>query len=237
VKDFWAGVGAVLILVALVVVSLFTPRAHAATAPDPIANGVYVIGDSITRQIHNSVLSEALRPDGWKVDGVGGRRVTALNHTYVVPTDDAYIAQHYIFKTDDMSARTLVIALGTNASDEDLTVEQAELMYRTGMRRALWYTGADRTILVTQWRDPSIWYEGGTKAGVPMQPYQMPERMTVNSAAMRDIAATTPDVCLMPWRSYISDHPDQLSDGVHPNDAGREAWRDLLFRTIRRCWA
>lgn len=221
----------------LTAATLLSARPGSANAAkDPMKDGVYVIGDSITFMMNNS----ALHPKGVDMDGFPGRRITALDQPYIAPTRDYWPAvEHAFTPTPTHRVRTVVIALGTNGADTDLTVDQAADLYRAGIAQIratdIWKPGPQRIVLVTPYRAPRIDQGHTGPNGEPWRPYQWATKMGVYAAAMHHVAQTDDHVCLMPWRAAISRHPGWLLDGIHPNAKGRALWRDLLVRTVRAC--
>jgi len=207
-----------------------------AVQTDPVKRGVHVVGDSITAGVHSTLLSPDRRPHGWSGDGFPGRRVTALGEDYVPPTTDYLPAVRHMFTPSRHRAETVVIGLGTNGADTDMSVEEATALYSEGVSRLHTSLSPKRVVLIMPWKDPSI-TEGAVspRTGVPYAPYQWAEKGTTYRQAILAVAASDPAVCVMRWDTYISAHPGQLKDGIHPNATGQETWKSLLFRTIRSC--
>lgn len=219
-------------------------RAHAA----PTDRGVHVIGDSITYRAHAydwSPLNKANRPPRWTVDAFPGRRMTAVRTRYVQPTDDYWTAVKHIFRVKPRRHRvhTVVVALGTNGADHEMTVRQAARFYARGVRilrhRPIWRRGPKRIVLVTPWRDPEI-KEGATRENsegetVEYPPYQWADKSVVYRKAMYHVARHSSRVCVVPWHRYAAAHPNRFKDGVHPDRIGVEAWDRQIRRGVRDC--
>lgn len=225
----------VAVVSALQIAGLVTAQStQAAARPDP---HVYVIGDSITALMAKS----DYRPKGWRMDGFPGRRITALAQPYSARTTDYWTAVSHIFAPRvSHRVNTVIIGLGTNGADVDLTVEQAAGLYREGIARIrqqdIWLPGAQRIVLVTPYRVPRI--DAGhvsPATGQEYEPYQWASKMGVYAAAMREIATQDAHVCIMPWRAVVSKHPGLLVDGIHPNARGRKVWRTLAIKSVNRC--
>lgn len=216
--------------------------AHAKSEPDPVTNGVHVIGDSITHGAHKTVLSPANRPKGWTVDAFPGRRVTALGTRFIAPTTDYWPAVSHMFRIKrSTKVGTVVLALGTNATDGDLTDAEARAMYRDAVRRVralpIWKPGPKRVVFVTTFRDPAIRPEAtNPRTGRIYAPYTWAYKQATLTKAMRHVARNTGYVCESNWRGYIkSRYGWATTDGVHPTMHGRRMWRNLLFKAIRNC--
>ncbi len=231
--------------VSLSATALFSPQpassAPSATGTTPLTQqGVHVIGDSITAGVHAGVLRADRRPAGWTVDAQAGRRVLALDREYIAPTTDHLRRTGHIFRPPRARVATVVLALGTNATDEVLTDAQARALYVAGIRRIrstnIWKAGPKRVVLVTPWKSPSITADAidpVTGLGYPAS--KLYDRTVPLRRAVLHIARMSAHVCVMDWASYVEQHPARLHDGVHPDLLGREVWARMLKRTINAC--
>lgn len=232
----------VLALLPLAVPVAVPVAAHAKGEPDPVTNGVHVIGDSITHGAHKSVLSPRNRPAGWTVDAYPGRRVTALGTPFIAPTTDYWPAVQHMFKIRRSSrVGTVVLALGTNAPDVDVTPAQARAMYAAAVRRMramnIWKKGPKRIVFVTTFRDPSVGPSTvNAKTGRVWAPHTWAYKQGILTAAMKHVAKNTGGVCISDWRGYIETrYRWATTDGVHPTQHGRKMWKNRLFKAIRNC--
>lgn len=136
--------------------------------------------------------------------------------------------------------RTAVLALGTNGSDEEMTVAEAKAYYTAAVKRVRyhgdWRAGPKRVVLVTPWRDPSH-AEGNINpnTGNEYAPYQWADKLAVYDRAIRQLDRELPYVCVADWRTYASTRPWVFSDGVHPKLHGRKMWARILIRAIDGC--
>lgn len=238
------------ILGALVIMGLFLSvltavKAHAET-DDRVRRGVHVIGDSITYRAHKGVLSPQNRPDRWTVDAFPGRRLTALTNPYVFWNQITYpsTTRSYTFSVSHINnpprARisTVVIALGTNGTDEEMTVYQAAQMYAHQVRKIraknIWNRGPKKIVLVTPWKDPSI-REGAINphTGEPYLPYQWANKNIIYRKAIQHVVRNSSGIEMMSWHHHVSQHPEWLMDGIHPTAYGLRIWRNMLYRAIR----
>jgi len=117
-----------------------------------------------------------------------------------------------------------------------MSVEEATALYSEGVARLRTSLSPKRVVLIVPWKAPSI-TEGAVnpRTGEPYLPYTWAEKGTTYRQAILAVAASDPAVCVMRWHTYISAHPGQLTDGIHPDATGKQAWKSLLFRTIRSC--
>lgn len=203
--------------------------------------GVHVVGDSIAAGVHTTVLRTG-RPPGWTVDAQPGRRVLALDRAYIAPTTDHQLRTGHIFRPPRARVATVVLELGTNATDEVLTAAQARALYVAGIRRIraanIWRTGPKRVVLVTPWKHPSIDADAiDPRTGSPYPASKLYDRTVPLRAAVTHVARMTGYVCVMDWASYVEQHPERLHDGIHPDALGREVWARMLKRTINTCGA
>lgn len=225
------------LLIAVAIVLTGTPAW--AGRPDPIDRGVYVVGDSIAWRINRAPVR--MGHPRWTFEAFPGRRVTALGEDFIPPTSSYTPAVTHMF-TPHPARRvgSVIIALGTNGADGDLSLSQAAALYAAGVNRLrsadIWRKGPKRIILVTPYRVPSIAPGAVDANGVPYQSYQWAYKQGLYARAMHYVAAHTGHVCIMPWRRYVSQHPRKyLIDGIHPNPTGKRLWRSLAERAVRRC--
>jgi len=226
-------------------------RTELVAGTEPIVDGVHVIGDSIAWRVHRRPLAPRHRPRGWTVDAFPGRRVTALGNSYGDPVDypaqnsaEYQAATRHIFKVRHLwgrTVRTVVVALGTNGADTDLTVREATQLYAQGVRRLrtrpIWKPGR-RVVLVTPWRASYI-EEGAVNpyTGNPYPPSAWAEKSDVYTAAILRLARNTSGICVMRWDRAAARHPEWFRDGTHPNLEGQREWKRMAYRTVRRCHA
>lgn len=201
--------------------------------------GVHVIGDSIANGVHATVLRTG-RPAGWTVDAQSGRRAMALDRIYIAPTTDHQRRTNHIFRPPRARVSTVVLELGTNATDAVLSGAQARALYVAGIRRIrstnIWRTGPKRVVLVTPWKHPSIDAEAiDPRTGRAYPAWKQYDRTVPLRAAVTHVARMTGYVCVMDWASYVEQHPERLHDGIHPDALGREVWARMLKRTINAC--
>jgi hypothetical protein len=162
---------------------------------------VFVVGDSM--------VYEARLPKSWEVSAVPGRDVSTLPY---------YIRD----RTANRSRlRTVVIALGTNASAgwnrESYTAAIARLPRKT------------RVVFVSTFRDPVIF----SRSAVPYR--QQAWVQSFYSMWMGKIAAKRKYTCVVPWRQYVTKNSTAVHDGVHPSPYGMRAYVKMLTKAVKRC--
>lgn len=165
----------------------------------------FMVGDSITNRGTDDI--KALRPN-WDVQGLPGRNVDCLPMFIDERLKTGYISR-------------VVIALGTNAT-EGWGQDQYQAVVDKFPARV-------QVIFVNTYRDPTLW--PSTK------PYRTrASTQYYNSKYMANIAATDPGrICVANWRAYAANHPEVITDGVHPNAAGQDAWADIIDTATVNC--
>lgn len=102
-------------------------------------------------------------------------------------------------------ASTVIIGLGTNGS-----------WTATSILHALEPIGARTVILVSSYVD---------------KPWQQ-----LNNTSLAQVAANRPHTCVADWHDLAATHPQWIGpDGIHPSTPGRQAYADLLRRTVDNC--
>lgn len=165
----------------------------------------FMVGDSITHRGTDEL--SVLRPN-WQIDGLAGRDVDCLVQFINERVSDGYISR-------------TVIALGTNAmegwgqDDYQAVVDSIP--------------ASSTIIFVNTYRDPVLWPS--------TNPYRT--RGSVQyfySTYMANIAAgSRPGVCVANWRSWAANHPQNLTDGTHPDGTGEAAWANIVDTAADNC--
>lgn len=232
---------AALVAAAATAAALLSAPTAAASKPDPVTDGVHVIGDSIAFQVHRDTELSAA-PANWTVDAFPGRRLTALRTRMVDETRDYDVAVKHVFKIKRKTRiSTLVLALGTNGADSVMTVDQVARMLTRAVTRLrglpIWKHSNRRVILVTPYVAPRI-RQGATDpaTGQPYPRRHWADKGAVYARAMSRLDHADVGVCVMPWRAVAQRRPSLVSaDGVHPTQEGLEVWRSLLLDTVKKC--
>lgn len=166
---------------------------------------VFMVGDSITQRSMSALRHQGIR---WEISAVPGRDVANLPY-YVA---DRARAKPFL--------KTLVIALGTNATPE--------WSYADYRRVTNMVSRSTHIVFVTTYRDPA----------------RNPDTFAYRNRAsvqvtytrwMRLIAQVRPHTCVADWRSYVIAHPSAAPDGVHPYYGARRAWSHLIMSAVRNC--
>jgi hypothetical protein len=189
-----------------IVGSMVSPASNCGTyTPSDPSSATIMVGDSITQRGTDELA--ALRPR-WEIDGLAGRNVDCL------PQFIAYrLEQGYVHR--------VVIALGTNA---------IEGWGQDDYQAVIDMIPASATIVfVNTYRDPAVWPNSG--------PYRLRAgSQWAYSLGMAAIAAgQRPGVCVANWRAWAMNHPDDLSDGVHPDAVGQAAWARIVDEAADSC--
>lgn len=228
-----------LILALALPMAACAPSASAAGALGPVGR-VQIVGDSITHMVFSNYATDGL-PSTWRTDAVSGRRVTALGQHMTGYSTDLYVRRHRYFNVAPRSVSTLVLALGSNAPDSDLTLAQTESLYLAAVEYLIhsnvWATSDHKIVMVTPFRD-ARYIAGGVnpQSGQPLEPFEFATNTTKDAAAIYWVAAHVPhNVCIMDWRLFAATHQSVLMDGVHPNALGRSYWVRMLGHSLRAC--
>ena len=110
--------------------------------------------------------------------------------------------------------RTAVIALGSNGGSG--TFQRWEYVEAIRLLKA---DGARRVVLVTPYRDGTWWDT---------------EKVAERARWMREIArADRSGVCVADWAARAAEHPEFLTDGLHYNAVGKQAYVGVIMARVR----
>jgi hypothetical protein len=169
------------------------------------SSATIMVGDSITQR-GTDELAE-LRPR-WEIDGLAGRNVDCLRQFIADRLAEGYVHR-------------VVIALGTNAMEGWGPADYQAVVDMIPARAVV--------VFVNTYRDPAVWPNSG--------PFRLRAgSQWAYSLGMAGIAAgPRPGVCVANWRAWAMNHPDELSDGVHPDAVGQAAWARIVDEAADSC--